>query len=454
MTNANAIEVHDLSKRYRIGAKAPSSLREAITSRLSWRKEPAAEREVWSLRDVSFEVGVGEVVGVVGRNGAGKSTLLKVLSRITEPTSGMSRTRGRVASLLEVGTGFHAELTGRENVFLNGAILGLTRKEIRDRFDAIVAFSGVEKYIDTPIKRYSSGMNLRLAFAVAAHVQPEILIVDEVLAVGDAEFQRKCLAGMGEVGAQGTTVVLVSHDLDAVARLCPRSLWMDRGQLRLDGPTDEVLDAYMRSTRDGGGGVAEEVSDSKGRLVLHAVRTADHAGQHTNILRRDRPFDIEVDLTLHERVPGLDIALYVVNQRGVRVLDEVWSDTVAERPEGPGRFVASVQVPPVLNVGDYAIGVWVGQGFEEIVSVDAATSVSLDGSTKGRPDRVVELMLPWRSHPAGASPPPAPAAAVNGHAAVNGTPATNGHAPSNGHAAAADGAPPICLLEPEGLGRS
>ncbi len=394
----NAIEVVNVSKRYRIGAKAPNSIREAITGRLAWRTPADPEREVWSLRDVSFNVEAGEVVGVIGRNGAGKSTLLKVLSRITEPTTGVTRTRGRVASLLEVGTGFHAELTGRENVYLNGAILGLTRREIGDRFDAIVEFSGVGRYIDTPIKRYSSGMYLRLAFAVAAHVEPDVLIVDEVLAVGDAEFQRKCLAGMGAVGAQGRTVLLVSHDLDAIARLCPRSLWFDGGVLRLDGDTQDVIDAYLQSTRDGGGEQLE-VEDARGRVLLHAVRTVDPSGQSTNILRRDRPFDVEVDISVRERIPGLDIALFLVNQRGARVFDEVWSDVAPTRAEAPGRYVASITVPPLLNAGDYAIGVWIGQGYEEILSAEAATNFTLEGSSKGRPDRIVELLLPWQCRP-------------------------------------------------------
>ena len=392
---ANTIEVVDVSKRYLIGAQAPNSLREAISRRLSWRAPSDPEREVWSLRNVSFEVQAGEVVGVIGRNGAGKSTLLKVLSRITEPTSGVTRTRGRVASLLEVGTGFHAELTGRENVYLNGAILGLTRREITERFDAIVEFSGVGRYIDTPIKRYSSGMYLRLAFAVAAHVEPDVLIVDEVLAVGDAEFQRKCLAGMGAVGAQGRTVLLVSHDLDAISRLCPRSLWFDRGALRLDGNTQDVIDAYLQSTREAAAEQAA-VADHRGRLVLNAVRTVDPSGQPTNLLRRDRPFDLEVDLSVLEPVPGLDIALYLVNQRGTRIFDEVWSDVASRRAEAPGRYVAAMTVPPLLNAGDYSVGVWIGQGYEEILAVDAATSFTLEGSTKGRPDRVVELLLPWR----------------------------------------------------------
>src|SRR5215218_7982476 len=243
----NAIEVRELSKRYRLGDRiAADSLREALAGRFRRRRAAAADgggdagAEVWSLRDVSFDVAQGEALGVVGRNGAGKSTLLKVLTRITEPTSGVARTRGRVASLLEVGTGFHLELTGRENVFLNGSILGMSRRDIAARFDSIVDFAGVERFIDTPVKRYSSGMYLRLAFAVAAHVEPDVLVVDEILAVGDAEFQRKCLAGMDAARAEGRTLVFVSHDLDAIARLCRRALWMDQGRLRHDGETAEV----------------------------------------------------------------------------------------------------------------------------------------------------------------------------------------------------------------------
>src|SRR5689334_10972101 len=201
--------------------------------------------EFWALKDVSFEVQQGEVLGIIGRNGAGKSTLLKILSRITEPTDGRVTLRGRVASLLEVGTGFHAELTGRENIYLNGAILGMTRAEIRRKFDEIVAFAGVEKFLDTPVKRYSSGMYVRLAFAVAAHLEPEILVVDEVLAVGDAQFQKKCLGKMEEAGSSGRTVLFVSHNLLAVQRLCPRSLLLDGGRIVADGESSQVIQTYL-----------------------------------------------------------------------------------------------------------------------------------------------------------------------------------------------------------------
>ena len=221
-----AVEVTGLGKRYEWGVGAGyTTLREYLGSRLA-RPAPrrARSRQVWALRDVSFSMDQGDVIGVIGRNGAGKSTLLKLLTRIPEPTTGMARIRGRVGSLLEVGTGFHEELTGRENVFLNGAVLGMTRREIRGRFDEIVEFSGVSRFLDVPIKRYSSGMKLRLAFSVAAHLEPEVILVDEVLAVGDADFQRRCLGKMSDLRGSGRTVVFVSHDLGAIAQLCPRAI--------------------------------------------------------------------------------------------------------------------------------------------------------------------------------------------------------------------------------------
>ncbi len=243
------IEVRGLSKRYRLGAIGATSIREAFSRR--WDRlrgvSRADAKEFWALRDVSFDVQPGEVVGIIGRNGAGKSTLLKILSRITEPTAGSAVLRGRVASLLEVGTGFHPELTGRENVFLNGAILGMTRAEIRAKFDEIVAFAEVEKFIDTPVKHYSSGMYVRLAFAVAAHLEPEILIVDEVLAVGDSAFQQKCLGKMNTVAGQdGRTVLLVSHNLGSLVGLCGRVFWLDQGRLRTVGSAAAVAAEYLR----------------------------------------------------------------------------------------------------------------------------------------------------------------------------------------------------------------
>ncbi|MCI0621716.1 MAG: ABC transporter ATP-binding protein [Acidobacteria bacterium] len=240
--------VENLSKQYRIGAVPQETmLREKLVSLLKhpFRRKFATEETIWALRNVSMSVQSGEVVGIIGRNGAGKSTLLKVLSRITRPTSGMVRVRGRVASLLEVGTGFHEELTGRENIFLNGSILGMKKSEIEDKLDAIIAFAGVEKFIETPIKRYSSGMRLRLGFAVAAHLDPDVLIVDEVLAVGDAGFQKKCLNVMEDLRQGGRTVLFVSHNMVAVENLCSRGVWIDNGQVEMDGPAKDVIRAYM-----------------------------------------------------------------------------------------------------------------------------------------------------------------------------------------------------------------
>ncbi len=242
------ISVENLSKQYRIGTKLPyKTFREAIMNVVtSSAKPPSEDGYIWALKDVSFEVQQGEVLGIIGRNGAGKTTLLKILSRVTEPTKGEVRIRGRVGSLLEVGTGFHPELTGRENIFLNGAILGMRKEEIKKKFDEIVAFSEVEKFLDTPMKRYSSGMYVRLAFAVAAHLEPEILLVDEVLAVGDAAFQKKCLGKMGDVAKEGRTVLFVSHNLSAVQRLCRIGICLETGKIKAQGSVSDVLNAYQQ----------------------------------------------------------------------------------------------------------------------------------------------------------------------------------------------------------------
>src|SRR5688572_24550144 len=249
---APIIRVENLSKQYRVGVRRAeyATLRETIIDTLKNpfkgdRRDENDETLFWAVRDVNFEIEAGERVGIIGRNGAGKSTLLKMLSRITEPTTGRIELYGRVGSLLEVGTGFHPELTGRENILLNGAILGMKRPEIARKFDEIVAFSEVEKFIDTPIKHYSSGMHLRLAFAVAAHLEPEILVVDEVLAVGDARFQRKCLNKMQDVGQQGRTVLFVSHNMSAITRLCERTILLHEGQVLADGPSHKVVAKYL-----------------------------------------------------------------------------------------------------------------------------------------------------------------------------------------------------------------
>src|SRR4051812_1002995 len=243
------VTVENLGKQYRLGTQsaAYSTIRESLTNRILGRNGGGENATIWALRDVSFEITPGEVLGIIGRNGAGKSTLLKILSRVTEPTKGRVELHGRVGSLLEIGTGFHPELTGRENIFLNGAILGMMQKEILRKFDDIVGFSEVEKFLDTPVKRYSSGMYVRLAFAVAAYLEPEILLVDEVLAVGDASFQRKCLDRMKDVGQRGRTVLFVSHNMPAITRLCDRTILLDGGTVLEDGPSHKVVGSYLRS---------------------------------------------------------------------------------------------------------------------------------------------------------------------------------------------------------------
>ena len=299
------IEVRNLSKRYQLGAIGATSLREEasrIWDRARGIPHPDT-KEFWALRDVSFDVQPGEVVGVIGRNGAGKSTLLKILSRITEPTGGKAVLRGRVASLLEVGTGFHPELTGRENVFLNGAILGMSRAEVRGKFDEIVAFAEVDQFIDTPVKRYSSGMYVRLAFAVAAHLEPEILIVDEVLAVGDQQFQAKCLGKMQDVARyQGRTVLFVSHNLAATQSLCNRVLALRAGSVFFDGPPAEAVARYLAETRPADVAAA---STFHGRdPALCVTRAAYHPDPVLPVVE----VDLTIRCTTHHRV-GIEFLL-------------------------------------------------------------------------------------------------------------------------------------------------
>lgn len=240
-----AVRLENISKKYIIGHKLQKNLRDSIYTVF---QKKARSEEFWALKDISFDVEPGEAIGIIGKNGAGKSTLLKILSRITEPTTGRFEISGRVSSLLEVGTGFHPELTGRENIYLNGTILGMTRSEIKGKYDEIVDFSGVEQFLDTPVKRYSSGMFVRLAFAIAAHLEPEILIIDEVLAVGDMEFQKKCLGKMGDVAKQGRTILFVSHNMSAVQQLCSKSVFLKNGEIQMIGKTSEVIDNYINQS--------------------------------------------------------------------------------------------------------------------------------------------------------------------------------------------------------------
>jgi ABC-type polysaccharide/polyol phosphate transport system ATPase subunit len=395
------VKFEHVSKRYMLGQHV--NAREALTAAAGrlLRRPRRSNQELWSLRDVSFSVVDGEALGIVGRNGAGKSTVLKILANITSPTHGVSRTRGRVAALLEVGTGFHPELTGRENVYLNGAVLGMNRREIIRRFDRIVEFSGTQRFLDTPIKRYSSGMQLRLAFAVAAHLEPDVLVVDEVLAVGDAEFQRRCIGRMGEVEREGRTVVFVSHDLETLSRICRRSLWLEQGSVRATGPTRDVVHDYLAS------GLPPPAPGrplmGSGPVTVSAVRVVSAAGAPTAALMRDAPLRLQVEFELSEDVPGLDIALYVTTRNGIRVFDESLRDH-GPTTIRPGAYCAELSVPPVLNVGEFTVGVWVGTMHEDFVHEPAAVSFTLTGDGSDRPERLVALGLPFVVRPMGPAP--------------------------------------------------
>jgi lipopolysaccharide transport system ATP-binding protein len=369
-----AIKVEDISKRYRIGLKDEmhdsfgAVLFDFIKSPLkNYRKyrslykfddiEPGNYQDqntnhadiIWALRNISFEVKSGEVVGIIGRNGAGKSTLLKILCRITGPTSGNAQIRGRISSLLEVGTGFHQELTGRENVYLNGTILGMMKKEVDRKFDEIVDFSGVEKFIDTPVKRYSSGMKVRLAFAVAAHLEPEILLIDEVLAVGDAAFQKKCLKKMEDVGQKGRTVLFVSHNMSAITRLCGRAILLEKGRVMEDGPSQRVVRIYLTS-ESGSAAIREWRDPAKGpcgdvaRLRAVRVRTGD--GQLKESIEISQPVGIEMDYEVMKPGRVLMPHYHLYNEEGVEVFcahdtDPDWRD----RPRPEGRYKSTAWIP-------------------------------------------------------------------------------------------------------------
>ena len=377
------IQVEGLSKRYRLGTIGRTALHEDLSrwwARLRRRPDPTLRLDqvdragggprddaehVWALRNVSFEVRRGEVLGIIGRNGAGKSTVLKILSRVTAPTLGCVRIRGRIASLLEVGTGFHPELTGRENIFQNGAILGMSRAEVRRKFDEIVAFSGCERHIDTPVKRYSSGMYVRLAFAIAAHLEPETLIIDEVLAVGDAEFQRKCLGKMRDVATQGRTVIFVSHNMDAVTSLCTRGIVLADGALAFEGRTArEAVEAYMALALAGGGTGAAWTpppgAAPAGRAVepLRLAVTDDGGRVLTGPARCDEPLRVELEFQVNEVDPALMVGVWVKDLAGQPLWVSYQSDgREAEWPAlRAGRNRLTCRLPPgLLNEGRYRV---------------------------------------------------------------------------------------------------
>jgi ABC-type polysaccharide/polyol phosphate transport system ATPase subunit len=368
-----SIEVHEMSKRYQLGAHYYVTLRETLAAVVR-RDGARSKRDFWALHDVSFTVDEGEVVGLIGRNGAGKSTLLKVLARITVPTRGVARMCGRVGALLEVGTGFHPELNGRENIFLNGAILGLKRTDIRRRFDDIVEFAGVQELLETPVKRYSSGQYLRLAFSVAAHVEPDIVVVDEVLAVGDADFQRRCLGKMSQFAKEGRTVLFVSHDLGAVARICKRAIWLEDGEIKHDGPTSRSIDLYLGARGERAASVEFPFEPDK-PVQLLSVGIADEAGALVDAPQRDEPLAIRTRFLVREPLRALDVKIYLMTRRGIRVLEENLSDQQPDADCGSvgGEWEATVVVPPILAAGDYILGVAIRSPYQHFLDQEVLT---------------------------------------------------------------------------------
>jgi len=409
-----AIRVEQLGKRYRLGASQGryKTLRETLKSlgslplraldRITSRR--AEPEYVWSLRDVSFEIKVGEVIGVIGRNGAGKSTLLKVLSRITEPTQGWAEIRGRVGSLLEVGTGFHPELSGRENIWLNGAILGMRKDEIRARFDEIVAFAEVEKFLDTAVKHYSSGMYLRLAFAIAAHLEPEILLVDEVLAVGDLAFQRKCIGKMGEVAATGRTVLFVSHNMATISALTQRCLMLHDGRLARDGATLEVVRDYIAASAQLGGQIVWPDDQRPGDEGCRLIACRLGSDEQRSNFATDQTIPIEIEFEVQRESHGLRVGLDLHSSEGTLVF-RTYHDDQAREPTvlPPGAYVVRCVIPAhLLNQGTYFVSLRAGIHairhiciLEQALSFEVVNIVGANSQYGGHRPGLISPHLAW-----------------------------------------------------------
>lgn len=407
-TETIAISVQNISKVYEIGKKQDGSLRGTLSGIFNASRRG---EEFYALQDVSFDIQRGEVIGIIGKNGAGKSTILKLLSQITKPTKGRIEITGNVASLLEVGTGFHPELTGRENIYLNGTILGMSRKEVKAKFDEIVAFSGVEKFIDTAVKHYSSGMYVRLAFAVAAHLEPEILIIDEVLAVGDASFQKKCLGKMDAIAKQGRTVIFVSHDLGAVASLCTRGILMNEGKVICEGSIDQVVEEYMRVLQPQSDNrtkyINEHYSEWDGSIVLNDIQLINKNKLPISNFGVDDRVGIKVNFEVLQNntgakpIPNLHIThnlggkiIVSVNPCQVHTFSEVGEhEAIVWFPENTfnnGYFIAGIAIstldPVCVHVADYN-----ALNFEVIDNLD---SKSRNGYS-GKMDGLLRPILEW-----------------------------------------------------------
>jgi lipopolysaccharide transport system ATP-binding protein len=414
MSSDIVVQASGVGKRYTLGrVQSHGSLRDSLMNAASGLFRPrarATESSFWALEDVGFEVRRGDVIGLIGRNGAGKSTLLKILSRITEPTTGEVRLRGRVGSLLEVGTGFHPELTGRENIFLNGAILGMRKGEIAKKFDEIVAFAEIDKFLDTQVKFYSSGMYMRLAFAVAAHLEPEILVVDEVLAVGDSAFQKKCLGKMGAVATEGRTVIFVSHNMGAINRLCQTALWLDKGRIVEYGPTGQVVANYLIVDSSDAGqcewpeGIADRNVDE---FRLYSVRIQSPQGAIASVVDVRYPFILSFDYEFRKQLPYCRVGFYLSTADGTALFESY--DTDQEANQGarrPGRYKFRCEVPGhFLLPGAYSISVVAGMPnirtllWRENVLSLTVEETAIAGDIRAQPYGLIRPKLKWEKLP-------------------------------------------------------
>ena len=409
------LRVEDLSKLYYIGDRLPNSLRDSITKLLLSAKtrKQYDKNKLWALKDVNFDVSEGETLGIIGTNGAGKSTLLKILSRITKPTSGLAEIRGRVGSLLEVGTGFHNELSGRENIYLNGAILGMKRAEISKKFDEIVDFSEIERFLDTPLKHYSSGMYMRLAFSVAAHLDPEVLIVDEVLAVGDVGFQKKCLTKMRDIGESGRTVLFVSHDMDAVARLCSRAIWLKDGAVQADSEVNEVLGVYLHDQSQSGSERSwNDINIAPGNEIvrLRNVRVCDAEGKTVAAVDIRERFSVEITYEVVGSGSVLSPSFHLYDDRGTCIFvsfdqEKEWQ----KRKRDTGTYVSRAWIPgDLLAEGNIFVTIVIATheplhvhlAESEVLSfrvVDQLEGDSARGNYAGKIPGLIRPILKWET---------------------------------------------------------
>jgi lipopolysaccharide transport system ATP-binding protein len=414
MTSSNAIVVENVTKRYQLGQMRHTMLREAVVGALSTlvgrRRAVTAPETLWALNGVSLEVRRGEVLGLVGRNGAGKSTLLKVLSRITYPTSGRVSVDGRVGSLLEVGTGFHDELTGRENIFLNGSILGMKGREIATRLDRIVEFADIAEFLDTPIKRYSSGMRMRLGFSIAAHLSTDVLFVDEVLAVGDAGFQKKCLNSMRELGEGGRTVIFVSHNLAAIENLCNRTVWLAEGRVRQDGETRDVIQAYLSSFSAGSSGTLDltAISERRGTGLARLSTLQVIPAEGNTVVHSGDQLTIRLSYECRKDLANLHFGVRIHSNLGLLVTEaNTWAtgQALPLAQAGPGQIELRIDLLNLMP-GTYYLGAWVATYNEWQDLVEHAVKLEVEasdyyGTGRGVEARFGVIFLPYRWVPSG-----------------------------------------------------